>query len=159
MFWFCLADFPGNQLSNHCARFSSLGSADEPVTQDHCNSISPLVGGRWKKLLRNLDIAEVPTIENIDKDYKHETVDEKCYQGLLMWMRSCGTQTATTKKLCDALRQTGCSEALEALSKAGTGCRITVLKPLRALIYIREHCCCFIFSYHGFLSFLSGWMR
>ena len=72
------------------------------------------------RLLRNLGVPDVPIIENVDKDYKHETVDEKCYQGLRKWMESCGTQTATTKKLCDALRQTGCTEALKALLKAGT---------------------------------------
>jgi len=113
-------DFPASQISNQC--FSSLGSDDEPVTQSHCNCISPLVGGRWKKLLRNLGVAEVPTIENVDKDYQNETVGEKCYQGLRKWMESCGPQTATTRKLCDALRQTGCTEALEALSKAGVSC-------------------------------------
>lgn len=118
-----LTDFPASQTSNQC--FSSLGSDDEPVTQSHCNCISPLVGGRWKKLLRNLGVAEVPTIENVDKDYQNETVGEKCYQGLRKWMESCGPQTATTRKLCDALRQTGCTEALEALSKAGI-CQITV---------------------------------
>ena len=68
-------------------------------------------------MLRNLGVAEVPTIENVDKNY--EEVEEKCYQGLRKWMDSCGTQTATTKKLCDALRQTGCAKALEVLSKAG----------------------------------------
>ena len=68
-------------------------------------------------VLRYLDVDEVATIENVDQDYGR--VKEKCYQGLLMWIRSCGTQTATTKKLCDALRQAGCTEALEALSKAG----------------------------------------
>ena len=101
------------------SRHFPLGSDDEPVTQSHCNCISPLVGGNWKKVLRNLGVDEVPIIENVDKDYKDEKVDEKCYQGLLIWMRSCGLQTATTKKLCDALRQAGCTEALEALSRAG----------------------------------------
>jgi len=112
-----VADFPCSQLSNH--RFSSLGSDDEPVTQRHCNCISQLVGGRWKSVLRYLGVADVPTIENVDTDYKHETVGEKCYQGLRKWIESCGTQTATTKKLCNALRQAGCPEALEALSQAG----------------------------------------
>ena len=36
-----------------------------------------------------------------------------------MWMRICSPQTATIEKLCDALRQTRCTEALEALSRAG----------------------------------------
>ena len=112
-----LTDIPASQLSNHC--FSSLGSDDEPVTQNHCNCISPLVGGKWKNVLRNLGVEEVPTIQNVDKNHSNETVEEKCYQGLLVWMANCGTQTATTKKLCDALRQTGCTKALETLSKAG----------------------------------------
>ena len=94
-----------------------LGSDDEPVTQSHCNCISLLVGPKWKTVLRYLGVDEVPIIENVDNDYK--TVEEKSYQGLLMWLRSCGTRTATTKKLCDALRRAGCTEALEALSNAG----------------------------------------
>ena len=68
-------------------------------------------------MLRKLGVPEVPTIKNVDEDYRK--VDEKCFQGLLMWMRSCGPQTATTKKLCNALRETGCTKALEELSKAG----------------------------------------
>ena len=68
-------------------------------------------------VLRYLGVDEVATIENVDVDYRR--VKGKCYQGLLMWIRSCGTQTATTKTLCDALRQAGCTEALEELSKAG----------------------------------------
>ena len=69
-------------------------------------------------MLRNLGVAEV-AIEIVEKDCKDDKVYEKCYQGLLMWMRSCGTQIATTRQLCDALRQAGSSEALEALLKAG----------------------------------------
>ena len=112
-----LTDIPASQLSNHC--FSSLGSDDEPVTESHCNCISPLVGGKWKKVLRNLGVEEVPTIANVDNNHCHEPVEEKCYQGLLTWMRNSGPQTATTQKLCNALRKTGCTEALEELSKAG----------------------------------------
>jgi len=96
----------------------SLGSDDEPVTESHCNCISPLVGGKWKNVLRNLGLPEV-AIDNVVTDYKDGKVYEKLYQGLLEWMRKCGTQTATTKQLCDALRQTGCTEALKALSKGG----------------------------------------
>ena len=59
------------------------------------------------------------TIQKVKKDYRHESIQEKCYQGLLMWMRICSPQTATIEKLCDALRQTRCTEALEALSRAG----------------------------------------
>lgn len=115
-FYCFLTDLPASKLSNHC--FPSLGSDDEPVTESHCNCISSHVGWKWKNILRNLGLAEVH-IEHVDADYKDGNVYEKCYQGLLKWMRSCSTQTATTKQLCDALRQTGCIEALEELSKAG----------------------------------------
>ena len=66
-------------------------------------------------MLRNLSIAEV-TIERLDEDYCGK-VAEKLYQGLLAWSR--GTQRATTKKLCEALRLAGCSQALETLSREG----------------------------------------
>ena len=53
-------------------------------------------------------------IRNLEEDYKHCKVAEKCYQGLLAWMESVGPQNATSKKLCDALRHVGCLQALEA---------------------------------------------
>lgn len=120
-------DFSASQHSNHCTCFSALGSDDEPVTESQCHCISSLVGGEWKNLLRNLGVKDRPTIENVDEDYRR--VNEKCYQGLLRWMESCGTQTATTKKLCNALRKTGCTKALEALSKEGVGCIAPVSIP------------------------------
>ena len=56
-------------------------------------------------------------IRNLEEDFKHCDVDEKCYQGLLKWKNSVGPQRATTKKLYDALRVVGCSEALKTLWK------------------------------------------
>lgn len=69
-------------------------------------------------VLRYLGIEEV-TIENLDEDYKYCKVAEKFYQGLLEWLRGFGTRGATTKKLYEALRRAGCSEALEKLSIEG----------------------------------------
>ena len=98
----------------HC--FSSLGSDDEPVTERHCHCINQQVGRKWKDVLRYLRTEEV-TIDALDEDYSK--VAEKFYQGLLAWMRSRGTQRATTKKLCEALHRAGCSEALNKLSREG----------------------------------------
>ena len=56
-------------------------------------------------------------IENLEENYSR--VEEKFYQGLLEWSRSPLAQNATTKTLCDALRQEACSKALETLSKEG----------------------------------------
>ncbi|KAL9960402.1 hypothetical protein ACROYT_G033854 [Oculina patagonica] len=100
-----------------CVHFSSsLGRDDEPVTEGHCLSVSPHVGVYWMDVLRNLSMNEM-MIRNLDEDYKHCKVVEKCYQGLLTWKESVGPQKATLKTLCDALRQVGCSEALKTLSK------------------------------------------
>jgi len=49
------------------------------------------------------------------EDYKNASVDEKCYQGLLVWKDGQGPEGATIKTLCDALRLAGCSEAMKAL--------------------------------------------
>ena len=106
-------------MANEAEAFSflSLGSDNEPVTERHCRVIYQQVGGgKWRDVLRNLSIGEA-TIENVDEDYSK--VAEKFYQGLLTWMRSRGTQRATTKKLCEALHLAGCSEALEKLSREG----------------------------------------
>lgn len=97
----------------------SLGSDEEPVTQTHCHCISPRVGVYWKDVLRNLSVDEM-IIRNLDEDYKNCKVTEKCYQGLLAWKESVGPKKATTKKLCDALRAVGCSEALKTLWKEHT---------------------------------------
>lgn len=70
-------------------------------------------------VLRKLSIDEM-IIRNLDEDNKHCKAVEKCYQGLLAWKESVGPQKATTKRLCDALRHVGCSEALETLWNEGT---------------------------------------
>ena len=88
---------------------------DEPLTQDHCHCLSPQVGTNWKDVLRKLSVDEI-IIQNLDEDYKNCKVAEKCYQGLLEWRKIVGPKNATTKKLCDALRLVGCSEALKTLS-------------------------------------------
>ena len=54
-------------------------------------------------------------IRNLEEDYKHCEVAEKCYQGLLKWKENVGPQEATVKNLCRAMQNVGCSEALEAL--------------------------------------------
>lgn len=59
-------------------------------------------------------------ISNLEEDFKHGKVTEKCYQGLLTWRGSVGLQKATTKKLCHALRLVGCTEGLEMLWKDNT---------------------------------------
>ena len=101
---------------SEASRFSSLGSDNEPVTERHCHCMYQQVGGKWKDVLRNLSLEEV-VIENVDEDYSK--VAEKFHQGLLAWMIRRGTQRATTKELCEALRLAGCSEALEKLSREG----------------------------------------
>ncbi|XP_078343251.1 uncharacterized protein LOC144628987 isoform X2 [Oculina patagonica] len=104
----------------HCGhQFSSLGRDEEPVTERHCQCISPYVGFKWKKLLRKLSMSET-AIKNLEENYKNYEVEEKCYQGLLTWMEKYGPQRATTKTLCDALSHVGCPEALEALWKEVT---------------------------------------
>ena len=89
-----------------------LGKEDEPVTQGQCFNISTHVGVNWKDVLRKLSMNET-IIRNLEEDYKHCKVVEKCYQGLLAWKEIVGPQNATSKKLCDALRLVGCSEALK----------------------------------------------
>ena len=96
--------------------FSSLGSDYEPVTVKHFRCINHQVGGKWKDVLRNLSMEEV-SIENVDAE--NSKVSEKFYQGLLEWMRSRGTQRATTRELCEALYLAGCKEALEKLLREG----------------------------------------
>ena len=82
------------------------------VTQKLCFDISPYVGGNWKRVLRKLSMDET-TIRNLEEDFKNCKVADKCYEALLAWKESLGSQRATTKNLCDALRRVGCSEALE----------------------------------------------
>ena len=87
------------------------------VTQDHCHRICNDIGVKWKPVLRHLGLEE-RALENVEENWKHSKVDEKCYQGLLEWVRNF-SQKATTRALCKALRLEGCSEALETLSKEG----------------------------------------
>ena len=90
------------------------------VTRDHGLSICEHVGCKWKSVLRHLDMEET-AIENVDLENKY--VSEKFLQGLLQWMRNVGSQKATTRTLCNALREAGCSvKALEKfkISKRGT---------------------------------------
>ena len=94
-----------------------LGRDDEMVTEDHCLRICNDIGAQWKPVLRHLSLKE-KALENLDEDYKNCKVSEKCYQGLLEWVRN-GSQKPTTRTLCKALRLAGCSEALETLSKEG----------------------------------------
>lgn len=85
----------------------------EPVTDCHFLCISQKVGASWRNVLRKLTLDE-PTIENLEED--NNTVDERFYKGLLKWKGKVGCQNATKEKLCDALREMGCSEALKVLS-------------------------------------------
>ncbi|XP_020610357.1 netrin receptor UNC5A-like isoform X2 [Orbicella faveolata] len=95
--------------------FTSLGLSDgKPVTENLLWDISPYVGVKWKLVLRKLSIKEA-IIRNLYEDYKNASVDEKCYQGLLVWKDGQGPEGATIKTLCDALRLAGCSEAMKAL--------------------------------------------
>ena len=97
--------------------FTSLGLSDEkPVTENICCCISPYVGAKWKLVLRKLSIEEA-MIRNLEEDHKNASVDEKCYQGLLVWKDNRGPQGAMIKALCDALHLAGCSEALKALQR------------------------------------------
>ena len=86
------------------------------VTERLCFSISPYVGGNWKRVLRNLSMDEM-AIRNLDEDFRNCKVAEKCYEGLLAWKESLGHQRATITKLCDALRLVGCPEALKCVEE------------------------------------------
>ena len=93
------------------------GREDELVTQEHRLCICDHVGRDWTSVLRYLGMKE-KTIENLEEDNKSCKVGEKCLKGLVAWARSVGSE-ATTRRLCIALRQAGCLEALEALAKEG----------------------------------------
>ena len=67
-------------------------------------------------ILRHLDVEEA-VLDNVDAN--NLRANEKSYQGLLEWRRSAGTQGATIKNLCIALRAAGCAEAIEKLSNRG----------------------------------------
>lgn len=84
------------------------------MTNKHCLCIHELVGVSWKKVLRNLSMDDT-TIRNLEEDYKHCEVAEKCYQGLLKWTEIVGPEKATIEKLSYALQKVGCLKGLEAL--------------------------------------------
>lgn len=88
----------------------------KPVTEKLLYDISPFVGVKWKSVLRKLSIKEA-IIRNLEEDYKNDSVNEKCYQGLLKWKDGQGCQGATITTLCDALVVVGCSEALTTLRR------------------------------------------
>lgn len=96
-----------------------IGRDDEPVTEEHCRCVCSEIGVKWKLVLRNLPSIKENHLENLEDDYKHYKVIEKCLQGLFEWRRIAGPQKATTRALCNALRREGCFEALEALSIGG----------------------------------------
>lgn len=91
-------------------------SDDKPVTENICCCISRYVGAKWKLVLRKLSIEEA-IIRNLEEDHKNATVEERCYQGLLVWKDNLGPQGAMIKALCDALYFASCSEALKALQR------------------------------------------
>ena len=78
--------------------------------------ISPYVGGKWKRVLQNLSMDDM-IIRNLDEDFKNSRVAVKCYEALIAWKESVGSQRATIKNLCDALRCVGCSEALKCIEE------------------------------------------
>lgn len=104
------ADVTGHALRQS---YASLGSNDEPVTERHLLCVHQRIA-RWKTVLRYLGLENV-RIEVLDAE--NRTISEKCYQGLLIWMR--GERNASTRELCDALQRADCREALDQLSREG----------------------------------------
>lgn len=113
-----LADSPANETKSSSSSFCSLGSDEEPVTDEQLYCIREEIGMKWKDVLRKLGLKE-PMIENICVNHKEYGVEEMCYQGLLEWKKRF-SEEATTKKLCEVLDELRCSEALKMLSKEGT---------------------------------------
>ena len=70
----------------------------------------------WKLILRHLGVEEA-VLDNVDAN--HPRASEKSFQGLLEWTRSAGTQGATIRNLCNALRAVNRTEAIEKLSSKG----------------------------------------
>ena len=112
---FFLADSLANQTESFSCHISSLGSDSQPATEDHFHCIREEIGAKWKDVLRKLGLKE-SEIENICVNHMREPygVEESFYQGLLRWKRRFGEE-ATTKKLCDVLREARCTEALKKL--------------------------------------------
>lgn len=104
------SDYSSGEGPADCSHFNEM------VTQGLCLHISPYVGGNWKRALRNLSMDET-TIRNLDEDFKNCRVADKCYEALIAWKESVGSQRATIKNLCDALRRVGCSEALKCIEE------------------------------------------
>ncbi|KAK2569046.1 hypothetical protein P5673_005927 [Acropora cervicornis] len=72
-------------------------------------------------ILRHLGVEEA-ILDNVDAN--NPRANEKSYQGLLEWTRSAGTQGATIRNLCNALRAVNCTEAIEQLSSGDDGARL-----------------------------------
>ena len=67
-------------------------------------------------ILRHLHVEEA-VLDNIDAS--RPRANEKCFQGLLEWTRSAGTQGATIENLCNALKGVGCTEVIEKITPRG----------------------------------------
>ena len=89
---------------------------DEPVTRQDCIRLCNHIVNDWKMILRHLGVEEA-VLDYVDTN--HLGAIEKSYQGLLEWTRSAGTQGATIRNLCNALRAFNCTEAIEKLSSGG----------------------------------------
>lgn len=94
------------------------GRLNDPVTREDCICICRHIVSHWKLVLRLLGMGETD-IENIEADHRHAAAQEKCFQGLFAWTRIASNQVATMQKLCNALHEAGCTEALEKLSRKG----------------------------------------
>ncbi|XP_067043625.1 uncharacterized protein [Acropora muricata] len=94
---------------------------DDPVTRQDCIRLCDHIVNDWKMILRHLGVEEA-VLENVDAN--HLRANEKSYQGLLEWTRLAGTQGATLRKLCNALRAVNCTEAIEKLSSRDDGVRL-----------------------------------
>ncbi|XP_015771242.1 PREDICTED: uncharacterized protein LOC107349575 isoform X1 [Acropora digitifera] len=94
---------------------------DDPVTRQDCIRLCDHIVNDWKMILRHLGVEEA-VLENVDAN--HLRANEKSYQGLLEWTRLAGTQGATLRKLCNALRAVNCTEAIEKLSSIDDGARL-----------------------------------
>ena len=88
----------------------------EPVTRQDCSRLCNHIVNDWKMILRRLHVEEA-VLDNIDAN--HLRANEKCFQGLLEWTRSAGTQGATIENLCNALKAVGCTEVIKKLSPRG----------------------------------------
>ena len=89
---------------------------DKPVTRQDCIRLCNHIVNDWKMILRHLGVEEA-VLDNVDAN--HTRANEKSYQGLLERTRLAGTQAATIRNLCNALKAAGCTEAIEKLSSKG----------------------------------------